>query len=249
MDCRTARSLLDFVRPQTAELSAEDAEGLGEHLHECPECGLLARVEREADERLSRAMRDLAVPHDLRARLLNRLGAERRSWYRGLARRHPRVAVAVAASVLLLLGTGIYWATKAKPVIELEGVLAWANERNERRSAGPEEIERWFAEGGVKTKLPPDFNYYLLDSFAQESFQGRLVPRLLFIRGQNRAYVYILSASQFDLKRSLQQPPQGSGGYTVEIRAHLENPDVAYLILYTGDSLEPFLGTEQRPAA
>jgi len=247
MDCKTARSLLDFVRPWFTDLSPEDVEALQEHLDECSDCGPAARWQRQADERLGRAMRSVRLPPDLRTQLLKTLAAKRAGWYRSLPRRYPGMAAAIAATILVLLGLGVYRATKGKPVLDLDVVLVDYIELDERRGGGPEQVEQWFADRGFRTKVPPDFNYRLLASFAQESFQGQLVPRLLFVRGQDQAYVYVLSASQFDLPRSLPQRPQGSGRYTVELKGHLDHPDIAFLILYTGDSLEAFLDAERRP--
>src|SRR6185437_4010371 len=89
MDCKTARLLLDFVRPQAPELPAEEDGVLQNHLDHCPDCHSLARGERQLDERLGKAMLQVEVPAGLREHLLARLEVERGDWYR---RRFARAA-------------------------------------------------------------------------------------------------------------------------------------------------------------
>jgi hypothetical protein len=50
----------------------------------------------------------------------------------------------------------------------------------------------------------------------------------------------ILPASQFDLRAAVEQPREGSGRFSVELRLGPVNSNVAYLIKYTGGSLEEF---------
>src|SRR5262245_36359440 len=105
MDCKTARLLLPFLRPLAPELDPNDAEDLRAHLAGCPECAALAAAEHRVDARLAQAMRDVPVPADLSARLLDRLHVQRRSWYR----RRVIGPLTAAAAVLLALGGGWYW--------------------------------------------------------------------------------------------------------------------------------------------
>ena len=65
MDCRTARHLLDYARPRVPELDRPDQEALDGHLAVCPECDALARAERQFDEHLGQAVRDVPVPQGL----------------------------------------------------------------------------------------------------------------------------------------------------------------------------------------
>src|SRR5438132_14390863 len=106
MDCKTARLLLAFSRTQASELDTSDADALDNHLAECPECEALAHAERQMERQLSQAMRQVAVPSNLRQRLLTRLQAERSPWYRRLPQRHPPVAAAVSALALSVIGLG-----------------------------------------------------------------------------------------------------------------------------------------------
>jgi hypothetical protein len=80
-----------------------------------------------------------------------------------------------------------------------------------------------------------------------EEIDGKRVPYLTFTRGADQAQVYILSASQFDLKAILDQAPLGkkfgSGQFTIELLPDPDRPDnprFLYLVKHTGP-LESFL--------
>jgi hypothetical protein len=217
---------------------------LEDHFADCPACARVARNERQVDEHLRTAMSAILVPNDLPTRLLAHLAAQRAAWYRGWPGRHPAWACLVAAALLLMVGSGIYWFFRAKPSIDLDIVL---NDANEQLGASAQQVQQWFQGRGIRAEVPQEFNYAYVVSYAEESLYGRRVPRLLFVRGQNQAYIYIVSTSQFDLRTALQQLRAGSGDYTVELREHPENRKVAYLIIYTGGSLE-WLETQRRSA-
>ncbi len=108
MDCRTARLLLDFVRPQAHELEAEEARALESHLDQCPDCHSQARGEQQLDACLSKAMRQVEIPAGLRDQLLTRLESARGDWYRQRFAHNARL-LATAAAVLLLGWTGWHW--------------------------------------------------------------------------------------------------------------------------------------------
>src|SRR5690242_15755148 len=120
MDCRTARLLLDYARPAPAELPGGDAAALEGHLTACPECEALARAERQADDRLGRAVRDVPVPDGLRDRLLARLGAERRRWYPRRLTWGGGTLAGAAAALLLAFGLWRYFHPAQLPTPYLE---------------------------------------------------------------------------------------------------------------------------------
>jgi hypothetical protein len=243
MDCKTARFLLVFSRPKAPELEACAAEALNDHLAECSECGALARAEHQVERRLALAMRDVPLPLDFRQRLLTRLQEERRAWYRQLPRRHPRVAAAVAAVLLLAIGLGTYAAVRPPRPVDLAAI---ADEWNGEVSLAPEEVQKAFEAKGFKMIVPSGFNYQYLVSYDLQELNGTLVPHLLFVRGPHHASVYILSGSQFDVRAAVDQPREGSGRYTVELRPGPANSKLAYLIKYMGGSLDWFLEEEKR---
>jgi hypothetical protein len=231
MDCKSARLLAEFFRLHGAELEPAEAQALQHHLHDCPDCAILARAELEADLHLGRAMRDVPIPADLQGRLLKRLSAARRSWYR-------RFAVRVAAAAVVLLAVSVataYWVRSHRPALSMEAIHA---EEFELRGLPPDQVEKLFRERhGVRTQLPRDLNYAFLVKASRLELRGRLVPYLRFARGPDEAEVYVLSAEDFNLKASLQEPEFGSGGFTVQIWPHPADPDIAYLVEFTGGSL------------
>jgi hypothetical protein len=242
MDCRTARLLLSFARPLVSELETSDAEALEKHLADCLECESIAHAERQADERLRLAMRDVPISPDFRSRLLGRLSYERRAWYRRWPIRHPRITAAAAALLVAAVGFSVYLSIRPAPGID---AVAIRDRAVEQRGASSDVVEKWFRDKyGVQTVAPPTFDYAYLDSF---DLNGDRVPQLLFIRGNYRAHVWILSSKQFDVSSLIEQPRTESGGHTVEFQAHPANPSTIYLIEYTGPSLAGFL-VEGQPA-
>ncbi len=246
MDCRTARLVIAIAGLRTAELDGQDREVLDDHLRECRDCARLAETEGRADRCLGQAMAGVPEPPGLKARLHERLHAERTSWYRRWFLRRAR-DVAAAAAMLALVWLGYsYWVYYHRPVVDVANVVA---EANDLRGQSSEQIERWFRqEYGMHVVLPRDFNYTYLVSRARQDFHGRPVARLLFSNGQNFAEVFVLSARQFDLEASLQHLRDGSGGIVVEIRRHPADPSIAYLIQYSGESLDWLVAYDQ-PAA
>src|SRR5581483_8877593 len=154
MQCSTARLLLTFARPKASELDAGVVQSLNEHLGECAECGAFARAEHQFERLLGPAMRQVAVPRDLRERLLTRLQAERRSWYKRLPQRHPAIAAAVAAVLLLTVGLVVYAATRPPRPLDLALIAyTW----NTRVAVPPQEAQSFFAQEGFKVIVPPEF--------------------------------------------------------------------------------------------
>lgn len=247
MDCKTARLLLDYARPAPAELPGGDAAAVEGHLTACPECEAAARAERQVDDHLGRAVRDVPVPDGLRDRLLARLRAERRRWYRRWA---LRGAAATAAALALVLGLWQPWHRTALPSPDLERLVQHVSENNAARvSADPDRVQTWLRTeyGNDVWRTPHDFdlralNYGLLTYADLAEFQGKTVPMLLFANGPAQVRVYVLSSDQFGLEELKQQQPRlDSHGYTVEPRADPDDGRILYLFIYTGNSMDPFL--------
>jgi hypothetical protein len=236
MDCRTARNLLDFNRPHAPELDRIDQDLLEGHLAHCPECDTLARNERQLDEYLGEAVRDVPVPQGLHERILRRLREEREGWYRKQLGRGLRVFAAAAA--LFLVG----WF----------GLSAWrqhhlpqptekelAEEFDPDRPPDRADAEAWFLRQGVKTNAPADFAYqYLSPNFLLKDFRGQKVPCLTFIRQDGEqpravAHVFILSRERFDLGNLSELSKPYSTRFKVEIRK--PSSDYAYVIVYSGN--------------
>lgn len=233
MDCRTARLLLDFARPHAAELEAAEAATLENHLADCPECRSLARAERRLDQHFGSAMSDVPVPEGLRQRLIARLHAQRDAWYR---RRILQVA-GVAAALVLVGWLGWSLQHRSASVVQVGAVVDAANQM-----ASIERVDQWLRQEGYDSGAPSRFDYALLVSCGMAEFQGRKVPELVFLQGTAHARVYLLRTTDFDIKASLAvQRHAQSGAFTAELIEDAAASRVAYLVVYTGDSLTPFL--------
>jgi hypothetical protein len=240
VDCRTARLLLDFARPLTTELEAGEAAALEEHLADCAECGALAQVERRFDDRVAVAMRAVAVPDALPARILTRLAAARsHSRRRHLLKASASLAAAAAVVfVVVYLGFG-----RHKPVVITDPNEVWLEVAPPGDSA---EVANWFKERYHRSVAPPpQFDYRFLAFAGQAEFKDQRVPLLLFQREVGRAYVYVLSERDFDVTALR----TGGPPYKVLVLRHPDHPGVAYLVAYTSDDLTPFLKEKRDQAA
>jgi hypothetical protein len=231
MDCKTARLLVDCSSLRPGELDAQETAALGAHLQDCSECRNFDELEKEADAKIARAMLSVPVPTDLHARISGQLN--RRKW----AQRH-RIILRVAAAVLLLIGlsSGAYaWINARRPVLDLE---AFAEQSAQLRPASADLVEKWFLDvHGIRTRVPRELNYEYLESCSVQELLGSRVPALLFLKGPNNAEVLILEKVSLNFDAALNNPPTGSGGITIELRADPSEPGRAYLLKYTGGTL------------
>ena len=231
MDCKTARLLLDFLRPGAAELERADADALEGHLAGCPQCDALAHRERQFDSALGRAMRQVEVPDGLRAQLLARLEAERGAWYRRWYG-HGFRALAAAAALLLLVWGWWYWhAEQARPVQPEAVVEAFNLSRTNR-----DEVQASFKALGVVAELPRNLNYaYLLSHGVRElpGHPGTKVATLVFSHNDRLALVYVVPARQFDVKDAASD----FSGYAFKLKVVAPPGDpYPYLVLFNGES-------------
>jgi len=237
MDCSDARLLLHFARPLATELEESEAEALAYHLNHCTACTALDRVERNVDHHLGTAMRAVSVPPALRGRLIARLAKERDSWYR---HRLLRYGSAVAAAILVAF-LGIHYYGKQPPADV--NLTAFHDQLNNVQLASADEVEKWFRDHPrVTMKAPAEFNYALLAEHRMADFQGQRVPYLLFQtpNGCESCRVYVLDDRKFNI-RSLENQSVSGGRFAVEWRKEPADGHVAYVIVYTGGTLQPFL--------
>lgn len=243
MDCRTAQILMELFRPGTAELEPSEAEALDRHLADCPACAQNAGHERQSDDQLKTAMRNVSIPAGLPGRLSARLDAMQVAEKR---RRLRRIAgsLAAAAAVLLAVFLGMDWQRKHPPAVDLDDLRSCFNAEVANPSEG---VQKWLQENKLRTPPPEDFEYHFLAHYYLADLQGKRVPLLLFVRAKDasspdQARVYLLSAEQFDLNAlALNSQDVESVGCKVEVLFHPTDRRYAYLVVYTGDSLEPFL--------
>jgi hypothetical protein len=179
------------------------------------------------------------VPNGLRGRLLARLEVERGDYYRRWAGWGLRRLVA-AAAVFLLIWAAWSWHTRAQPELDLD---AFGNEvaMHYAPPGNRERVEQGFTAFNVHTVLPPQLNYALLTSYDLAPCQGKQVPMLFFQRGDAWARVYIVSSKDFNVQKLLQTPPSQSGVVKIQVWPNEHRTDLAYVVVYPGDSLAPFL--------
>jgi hypothetical protein len=242
MDCNTAHVLLSLERPWVSELDAGEAAALRTHLAGCAACAAWVREERRIDEQLAQAVRDVPVPEELRGRLLSGLARERTL---RLRRRVLRVA-AIAAALLLAAAAGWYVRWSLRPGVDADEIV-----RNfeTQPSDSPEKVQEWFpSRYGVPAPMQLNnspLNYGLMVWHGRGEFMGvKGVPQLVFMHpgpGPARAVVYVLSDKDFNLDGAAVPTRAAGSFYRAEVYFDPANPHIAYVILYTGDSLAPFL--------
>lgn len=237
MDCKTARLFLHFSRPRADEMEAAEIEDLDAHLVCCSDCADVARTERRVDHQFGRAMRQVEVPEQLRARLLARLAVDRADWYRRWAG-HALRALAIAAALMLLVWGGWQWRVNDRPRVDVDAAfLQYGNQRLNNK----EEVEARFRGMGVRMHVPENLRFEFLSHCELGQIPGNpgaVVPWLEFVRGQNKADVYVVSPKQFNTE-GLQFDPELSRGYPYKLRIE-RNGGTAYLIFSKSDNLAWF---------
>jgi len=244
MDCQTARLLLE-LSPTCREINGDEGEALGSHLADCSDCGTFAQRERRFHSRMTQAMQAVATPEGLHVRLLARLRAEREDRYRRWFGHGMRAALAAAALVLV---SWVVWSLFQSPTpnLNLETAHQWMAIRYD--SVNKEQVEQWFAQTYHITTLAPDqFNYRYLIHYDLADFEGKRVPMLVFTNSQATARVFVVTAKEFNLN-ALPAGRISSGGCTVEVW-HKPGSAYAYVIVYTGDTIDPLLEKNDKPSA
>lgn len=226
MECKTARLLLPFLRTP-GELPPEDVQAIETHLAGCPECRAAVKSEAEFDRAVAQAMVDVAVPAGLQDAIRTRLAQENaRVWRRRLVR-----VSAVAAGLLLVVSIALGW-WQSRIVFSPEQFAAEQDQQFiielDRRL---ESAEDYFRGQNLRTELPRDFDYGLLQSLEVVNVKGKSVAKLQFVNGEAHAKVFVLPKRDFRLKQDV--PPDVIGSHcTVEVIN--TSPDFLFVIIYTG---------------
>jgi hypothetical protein len=248
MDCRTARLLLDLNRPAGRELDGDETQALESHLAACSECSAIARSERQFHQQLGRAMCLVEAPPGLRTSILAKLDKDRGDLYRRQVAKSLRIAVGVAACLLVAYLLWNYRQTK-RPELYAESVRdSFLRQQLEKPTKG--KVEEWFQqEHGVRIDAPMEFNYNCLVSYDLSSLEGKKVPLLLFFSPDRRSWarVLVVSDAQFNLDSLQDKFTSDSGELTVQIWKP-EDGHHAYIIIFTGRELKPFLTDGAQPA-
>ncbi|MSQ93396.1 MAG: hypothetical protein EXR98_02445 [Gemmataceae bacterium] len=224
MECQDVKQLLAFADRKCAELDAPELDSLKQHLETCPTCAEAAQAERALDDAVGPVLRDVAVPADLKAKVLKRLAAERGAvpWKRVLA---------AAAAILIAVTGGVVWLNSPATAVSEDELRQFVS-----MNQWTQETAKQFLKDQGLVGLPPDnFEYGLLQHVDVIRFQGRLVGKLTFSRGDEcTASVLILPWKQFSTKHLTENPT------SLSIR-HDDVNEVTYLILFRGnlDALRP----------
>jgi len=234
--------MLDEVRGNRAsELPTEDAVDLDLHINACGDCRRLLAAEQKFDLPIRIAMRNVPLPINLKARILDQLATQRGAWYR------KRIYVGAAVAACLVIAVGLLtWKPPRQAGLDLDEIALNAD----RYMHSPQEkIDRWLGERGLRYDPPVLLNPRLLAFHSMTENQGRQVPTLHYqtidpmTNEPIFAQVYLIREGDFDLA-ALRQATEGSStkGYHLEVHRDREHPDrLVYLILYKGDHrLEPF---------
>jgi len=238
MDCKTARLLCEVRGDRDGELPPEDAASLQRHIESCPECQNRLTVETKFDTAIAKAMRAVPVPPALKARILDRLATQRGAFYR----RRFFYAAAAAACVLVAVGILTWKPTQITP-FDVQKVATETKFDQARR------VDDWFVSQGIPYQAPAPFDPRLLAFHGTMPIQGKQVPTLEY-QGFDPATstavfarVYVIREGEFDLK-SLPETFSGSlaNGLQARVFRDREQPDkLAYVVVYSGTSLDPFL--------
>jgi len=233
MDCSNARLVLFLSAENARELDAPTAKELADHVAVCTDCNGVARSHRRLDQLLGRAMRDVPVPGDLKARLLERLAKERPTRQR---RWRPVVIGLAAAAALVLVVWGWYFGG-ARPTRTLSVDQIAMGER----ASAPRDVvainAAFKALGASEWECAPaGVNYaYLISAPSLALLPGvdkpPKVPHLVFVRGSDQARMFIIPKKRFRVEGW----EQLASGY--ELSVHLHDPgnkDFTYLVLHTG---------------
>jgi hypothetical protein len=238
MDCNTARMLATFFGRQGSELAPEDAAALNAHLASCPGCAAAIQAERAFDDRVATAMMAVPVPANLKTKILDGVTAQKAAGYRqkawGLA--------GLATAACLLVGGVIGYRILTAPDLTGPGVIAQADAHAENPR---DELDRAADRHGIRFNPERSFDMNLLATAGEKEFQGRIVPYGFFIntRKNAQATVYIVKDSVLNWKNL----PQAGGsipgkfGFQLAVVLDAVRGDVAYVVIYTGESLELFL--------
>ncbi|VTS08328.1 anti-sigma factor family protein [Tuwongella immobilis] len=254
MDCRTTQPYLPLLRAN--ELDANRLAEIEAHLASCPTCAAMAAAERAFDRRMQAAMTDIAIPEGLHVRLVAKLTAPAQPNPPTLTpasapanrpgRRFPwRVASTVAAAILA--GVGVWQWSKPAPQLDAE-TLAISYDAQSREPFN--QAIAWLADQQLRFTPAMPLDPTLVVGFEMVQFQGNTVPMLILTNHREHAVarVYIVHSRQFDLPAVRAEAQQSNCAVTV--LADRDEPNrVAYVVVYTGATLDPFLSKTLVPVA
>jgi anti-sigma factor RsiW len=228
--------MLEELRGSRAsELPAEDAADLDLHLQSCPTCQRLVEIERKLDAPIAKAMRAVPVPLGLKSRILDQLATQRGAMHR----RRFFYAAAAAACVVAAVGL-LVWKPYSRAAFDLNEIVLNADRSVENPNS---QVDSWLSAKGIVYQPPVAFDPHLLAFYGMTTIQGRQVPTLCYRSERNDfAQVYIIREADFDLSNLPESYNGGSSPYGHQLMVFRDKQNKqAYVVLFKGDSLDPFL--------
>lgn len=232
MKCSLARMLLAFPK---ADLAADDRAQLLDHVDACPACAAAQTLDAALHNAFAKAMQAVPVPVDLHDKLLRASFAIRGARHRRLAYQWS----AMAAGLLLAVGIAVggYW--RARPEVNADAVAMQVERDWEFREAP---VHEFLLKENLPAELPENFDYRYYSFHGKGDLAGRDTPVVVF-QGQfgnetHTARVYIFESFRFKLGDILEAQ---SSFVRVSVKQHPTRPDISYVIVYTSETLEPFL--------
>jgi hypothetical protein len=242
MECNHARRLLEFSRPGISELDATDLIALETHLAECSACGPAYEAERRGDECLAMAMQAVPIAENGSSRLMAKLAAARRAWWR------IRVLFVAALGVGITLLTSVAFNTFGRPTIDPVTITQAAYEQTGQGRTLDEArmmVDQWLRGIDRRLSAPLEWNYKLVAFLERSDFQGlSSVPTFVLINGPATARVYVVRASAYRNLEALEQPVE-AGGCSVGLRRYADLPGWVFIVITSGGPLDLFI----RPTA
>lgn len=241
MECKAAHRLLEFARPGVAELDADDLIALERHLADCDACRSSQQAQRRNHERFSAAMMSVAIPSESQTRLIHRLSAVRRSWWR--TRIIGTTAIAIAATLTVTTAYHYF----GRPDFDPAALVFETYERaGQWRSleAARGIVDQWLHDIDRGLSAPVEWNYKLLAVLQRSDLQGlKSVPTMVLTRGDATARIYVVRETAFRNLAAFDQPME-EGGCSVAVRRYAEMPGWAFIVVTGGGPIDLF----QRPS-
>lgn len=237
MECKTALRLMDVCRPSGDDLSDPELIPLTGHLEECSECLGRFRTRQAFDAHTAKAVRAVAVPSNLRERIIQKVD---RSVIRA-RRRFIHYATAAAAAAILLVGTGLFFAfglrTDQKLVIakgHLEGFTELQPEDVIDVPAGENRLEQWCVQKLQSLKVravppPQAMLAYPLVGVARANFRDRWVAVFRY----QSASVFAWPQQQIEVNGLNSTPQQIEKTRDLTVVAWVEG-DTVYVAVFRG---------------
>jgi hypothetical protein len=197
MNCDTFRQLLLFALRPDQELAPADRQAVQEHLQGCSSCAARVAWEQRFDRRLAQAIRQVAVPDGLKAKIIEQL--RQRRWS-AAALRTLEVAAGLALAVGLVLAAVklVHSRHSSPPPLDLYDVASSIS-----LARSPEAVQDWLDYAApqplwLPSQLRDRWNFNDVEDYYLQSLHGHQVPTLVFRKDHHRAKVLLLHRQQYD---------------------------------------------------